>query len=293
MVAGRIAIRHIIGDRSNPASITDGVVTPAKLQGDFLNGRYRFTRFDAQPITVNIDTTVGFGNPLGALGSVNAMHCASGLQTKFSVLVGQVILAPVLDQTGQGLDVSQDQTNTRGTEHIFGSDGSFTAVTAPITPSYSFVVGTDPGFFHRITFKLTTLAGLGTFFFGWRKQQAFAVALATYTDFAGFSIVGPQGAAAVNIATQVASGGQVNTAAGVTFNNADIHTLEVRVIAGRAVYLFDNAVVAGAPVYTFTNALQLVPTWFYKQGATPSTCFWQFHEIGTRRSVSQTGSSQG
>jgi hypothetical protein len=285
MAAARIVTRHLTGDRSNPASITEGCVVASKLHSDLLNGRYNFTRFDSQP---HASAPNGFADPTGVGGDINWARYRSGLTSHYHVKGTQTLLAPLQELTGKGLEVSQDQTAADGIEHVFGSNS--TAAGAAVSGAFSFVVGTDPGFSARLKFRITAITAITELCFGWRKNAAFSATL-NYSDFAVISVAGTP--ATVNVKTNLASAGIVTTATGKVWAADETHTLEVRVLGTRAVYLFDNAPIAGMPQFDFAAAALLEPVFFLIQGATPTTIFWQESEIGPRRQLTTNLSTQG
>ena len=285
MPAARIVTRHITGDRSNPASITEGAVVASKLHSDLLNGRYNLTRFDSQP---HLSAPNGFADPTGATGDTNWARYRSGLTTHYHVKGTQTLLGPLQDLTGKGLEVGQDQTAADGIEHVFGSNS--TAAGAGVAGDFSFVVGTDPGFSAKLKFRITAVLAVTELAFGWRKNQASSATL-NYTDFAVISMAGTP--AGVSVKTNLAGAGIVTTVTGKAWLIDETHTVEVRVIGTRAVYFFDNAPIAGMPQFDFAAAALLEPFFFLIQGATPTTIFWQESEIGPRRQLTTNLSTQG
>jgi len=283
MPAARIVTRHLTGDRSNLASPTDGAVVASKFHPDLLNGRYNFTRFDSQP---HASAPNGFADPTGVAGDVNWARYRSGLTTHYHVKGTQTLLAPLLDLTGKGLEVSQDQTAADGIEHVFGSNSSGVG---PNSGAHSFVVGTDPGFSARLKFRVTAVTAITEIAFGWRRQQAFAATM-VYTDFAVLDVIT---AGVVNVKTNLNNAGITTTVTGKTWVADETHTLEVRVLGTRAVYFFDNAPIAGMPVFDFDATDILEPFFFLIQGGTPTTIFWLESEIGPRRQLTSNLSTQG
>lgn len=284
MPAARIVTRHLTGDRSNPASITEGCVVGSKLHSDLLNGRYNFTRFDSQP---HASAPNGFADPTGVAGDINWARYRSGLTSHYHVKGTQTLLAPLQDLTGKGLEVGQDQTAADGIEHVFGSNS--TAAGAAVAGAFSFIVGTDPGFSLRMKFRVTAVTNITELGIGWRKNAAFSATL-NYSDFAILDVIT---AGVVNVKTNLASAGIVTTVTGKTWAADETHTLEVRVLGTRAVYLFDNAPIAGMPQFDFAAAALLEPFFFLIQGTTPTTIFWQELEVGPRRQLTTNLSTQG
>ncbi len=97
----------------------------------------------------------------------------------------------------------------------------------------------------------------------------------------------------VSVKTNLASAGIVTTSTGKAWLADETHTVEVRVLGTRAVYLFDNAPIAGMPQFDFAAAAILEPFFFLIQGATPTTIFWLESEIGPRRQLTSNLSTQG
>src|SRR5260221_3943302 len=177
MAAGRIVTRHIVGDRSNPASLTTGAVVASKLHPDLLAGLYNFTRFDSQP---HLSARSGFADLTGATGDIDWARYRSGLTSHYHVKGTQTLLGTLQELTGKGLEVSQDQTAADGIEHVFGSNS--TAAGGPNSGAYSFTVGTDPGFSIRLKFRITAVTAVTELCAGWRKNAAFP-ATPNYSTF--------------------------------------------------------------------------------------------------------------
>lgn len=273
MPAGRIATRHYI----------NGTLTPIKQHPDLQTGLYSWERFDHQPVVQSLNvaagSATGYGNPTGAISDQNFCQFRRGLQTINHVKVGQTLLSPLLDPI-KGVEVSQDQTNTHGIEHVFGG------AVGTYNP-FAFTIGTD-NVFARLKFSVTTVANATAMYFGWRKNQAFATAAAgisSYTDYAAINVSGGTPA----VATQLASGGVVTTNSTLAWANGETHELMIKIIGTQAVFFFDGNAIKGIPTFNFANAAVILPFFWMIQPAAQTTCFWREFECGHLSQINQNG----
>ncbi|HLT41329.1 MAG TPA: hypothetical protein VKZ95_01385, partial [Sphingobacteriaceae bacterium] len=217
--------------------------------------------FQIQPIATADD---GGGATTGATGDVNLLLFPHSMFEYAILGAGQTIKTPVF--TSAGLNIAGDQVATEGFE-----------LTNGITTrcAQKCVIGTNVA---RIVvrFNIADASGTSPFFLGYRKVQAYATALATYTDFAGFNLV----SGTLNVSRQTATGGVVSTDSGVTVADNDYVQIQVdigkggicqfRAIASAVQPTATDLTKVVAPLnigYTFTSGLEVIPSIFMLQGA--------------------------
>lgn len=263
---GSITTDYPAAQRASRKQVIDGFSNVALVSARKLSQRFTFEENYVKENFQIIPTVAatGGGTPSGTTGAVNLCDFP---RTNFEYVVlgaGQTILAPVLGT--DGLDISGDQTATEGFEFTVGNTSRSRAAA---------VIGTNIMRF-IMRFKIADASGCSTFFLGFRKVQAYAPALATYTDFAGFNLA----AGTLNVATQTATGGVVSTTSGVTVADGDWVQVQVdvgksgqcqfRAYASAVKPTFtDMSKVTNAlnVAYTFTTGLTTIPDIFMLQGA--------------------------
>lgn len=257
-------------------------------------GKYYYHKFYSQPIIFR--TTSGFPvNVLAAdinTGTDVVMKVGAGtglgnLDWDFRANEEQD-LVPVFDNLNIGLDIACDLTNNDSLELVPGRNNTASPLLFK-TPGSSSVTP-DSDFFIRAKFKLTDADGSDQFLVGFRKQEAYqnpasflSGGAATYTDFFGVgfaaTVANPN---PVATSSSVASAANVVTPLNFTWADGVVHTLEVRVVGGKAVVLI-NGIRAGnpiavdgdggaitsqttvsAPSYTFGAGLSLIPFIFLR-----------------------------
>jgi hypothetical protein len=194
------------------------------------------------------------GAPTGTTGNVNI--CDTG-RYRFEYVIlgaGQTIVRPVLATDG-GYDWGMDQVATEGTEINFAS--------LKQGHPRMFKVGTDPSFYARFRFTMEDASGYDLYF-GFRKNEAYQTAIATYTDLALIRVLGDSSsaAAAVSTVTNLNDATDVTTTTTTsTVADAADTELEVRVIGRRAAFFFNGA---GIGQYNFDFDLTdwLIPVAF-------------------------------
>jgi hypothetical protein len=174
----------------------------------------------------------------------------------------QTLLAPVSAATG--LEIGGDQTNGDGFEINLQNPGNTDG-------KFLFTVGTEPvGFFIEGQFTVADVSGAAELLIGFRKNEAFAKARATYTDYALIGLTG----ADIKIATDLNNAGEVLT--DTTENAADAGTFTFRVEVtsdGKVSYQVANSSTdtLGTPTvskdFTFDSTDVLVPVIRFMHGA--------------------------
>lgn len=214
-----------------------------------LNGRHQFIEFRNQP-TMMLKATTGAAAS-GATGSVNILNIGGEGTLEMQMLgAGQTIIVPVLKD--DGLEISQDQADDEGVEICAGITSR--------CPS-AFVIGTDPAFFFRARAVIDDVSGADELAFGFRKNQAYQAALASYTDFAVLNL----NAGTWETITDNDNAGEVTTVlTGSTV--ADLGAFEVKInvsAAGAVTYEVGTAgsrsTPALAPAFSFDTGDTVVP----------------------------------
>lgn len=282
MPAGRIQTKHLTdGVAYSGGAFTQNAgagINARKFTLNLLKGQYAFERGDHTPQATTAANA--YGAPTGSAGDTNTIQFRRGLTSIFYVRVGQTLLAPLVDSV-KGLDLSQDQTNTRGVEHVFGG-------TVGIANPFAMTIGTD-NFFIRAKFRLEAILGTAHCLFGWRKNAAFnATALTNYTDFVGINInVGNP-----EVKTNVGGGGVVTTSpspAPTIWANTETHEVMIKVAGQTPTYYYDGVPLRGIPAYTWTAATVVLPFFSFLQNATTTNVFLNEIEIGRLSDINQSG----
>lgn len=261
------------------------------LHPDLQRNRYYYHKFNSQPLTFR--TTAGF--PVMVLaGDTNTGTDVvmrldkDSLDWDFRANEEQDLI-PVFDNSAIGLDIACDLSNNDSLELVPGRNNAASPLLFKTPGSAS--VTPDSDFFIKAKFKLTDADGSDQFLVGFRKQEAYQNAAsfltggaATYTDFfgVGFATNPVTNPNLVVTSSSVASAVNVVTSTGFTWSDASVHTLELRVVGGKAVVLI-NGVRIGNPVavdgdgtaitsqttlsaasYTFGSGLSLIPFIFLR-----------------------------
>lgn len=252
----RATRKQVIQGNSNT-----NVVSARKL-ADRINFDRGYIResFNMQPIATADD---GGGATTGATGDVNLLLFEHSMFEYVILGAGQTIKTPVF--TANGLDIAGDQTATEGFEL---TNGTTTRC------AQKCVIGTNVARM-ILRFRIADASGTIPFFIGFRKVQAYQTALATYTDYAGLNLA----SGTLNVSRQTASGGQVDTASGVTVADNDYVQVQIDISkAGQVTFRATSGAVQPTYTdmtkvtpalqvnYTFTSALEVIPSIFMLQG---------------------------
>lgn len=156
-----------------------------------------------------------------------------------------------------GINIAGDQTATEGFEITNGID---------VRQEVAFTIGTDGPFSFEAEVMSDDTSGT-SLYVGFRKNQAYQTALASYTDFATIGLVGTANPNTIKAQTQLATGGVVTTDTGLTLADSVVKKFRVDVTqGGKATYYVGGAVVPQV-AYTFANATQVIPFLFMLQSA--------------------------
>lgn len=257
--------------------LEDESVNFIKLTQDLREGRYAFYRGDVQP---SLSAPNGYGDPTGTAGDINRAFFpgAFPLSAQYIVKATQTLLGPLLDTSGAGLDVSQDQTDNDGIEYVFGANNS--------RGPFVTVIGTDPDPFIRIKFKIADVSGTDDCFVGFRKVEAAQANLDDYDEMAGVNVI----LGDVKVETILNAGTTTTTDSGENWADAGTHTIEVQLRGRRAVYLYDDAPFSGIPEFNFDDAEVVVPFFFFLQATTtPGKVHFLEVEVGRLRTTASNG----
>lgn len=276
-MAGRVATKHVIGN-ADSSSGAEGAILLGKLHSDLRQGRTVFTRFDHQP---SVSAPNGYGDPTGTTGDINRAMFRSGLTAQYHVKGTQTLLAPLLDTTGLGLDISQDQTDNDGVEYAFGANNSY--------GNFVTTIGTDPDPYIKLKFKIVDVSGTDDCCLGFRKVEAFQANVDDYDE--GYW-------ANVNLGTVVVesilnNAATVSTTTSSTWADNATHTIEVRLVGRQPVVYFDGSVITGLPAFQFDSGEVVLPFFFFLQATTsPGKVYWLENEVGRHRQVTHNGFNQ-
>lgn len=248
--------------------IDDQAVSPSKLLAALKDGRYWFERMNWQPRCTTVN---GYSDPTGVTGNTNQAAFRGGI-TSYHVKGTQTLLAPLMDVTTLGLDVSQDQTAADGVEHLIGGQ-------AASTNPFAATIGTSKDLFISVKFALSVAAGGAGMdcCVGIRKQEAFQALVDDYDEAVWLNALN----AAVVRETILNNAATVSTTlTGLTVaNNTDI-TFRIQMQGRRARFYVNGIenVLGGAFQFDVGEIVQ--PFVFFIQGATPTKFTWKEIEFG-------------
>lgn len=214
-------------------------------KGQFdLERQHSYEVFDTNPVTA----AVAGGIASGVAQTPNIMLFPE-TALEYAPIGTQTILAPVV--TATGLDIGMDQTNNDGVEITQGILAH---------ARRAFTIGTSAAFFVRLKFKIEDVSGSDQVGVGFRKTQAYAAAIATYTDKAFIGSVSGD----IKLNTLLNNAGGVVTDTTNDWADGETHTLQVNVsAAGVVTYLIDGVAPTVTAAFTFDNADVVVPfIWF-------------------------------
>jgi len=248
----------------------DGFLEP-RHYANKINRRFISEDFSVRPMFSKTD---GNGAATGATGDVNLMRTNRGQYEWHVKGAGQTILVPAYDATtGKGLDFAQDQASTEGHELAFSPN---IVTSGGDRGAGAYKVGTDDAFFARLQILSSDWSGVGTLFFGVRKPQAYATALATYTDYAGFKVVNSGALGAVKIETNLAGAGAVLVDTTQTIADNVAAVFEIRVKKDGTVFFRfnDGAPTVGVSGFVFAAGTILIPVSFFLHSADLADNLW-------------------
>jgi len=229
----------------------------AKMSVSQQQNRHMFIRGDHQP---SLSAPNGYGDPTGVAADTNRAYWRGGYST-YVVKGTQALLGPLMDTTGKGVDLSQDQTDNDGVEHVWGALNT----NGPTT----FTVGTD-NCYVRMKFRIADVTGTDDCFVGFRKNEASQANLDDYDEMAGLNVI------LGDIKVETILNGLATTTTDTTLDWADdaTKTLEVQVRGTAVSYLVDGAGVSGVSAFAFDSGEVIVPFFFFLQATTAPGKVW-------------------
>lgn len=266
---GRVATQHINGGAINPTKLSDGL----------RNHTYVNCPMNAQP---SLSAPNGYGDPTGTTGDINrAMFGWCGLSAQYHVKGTQTLLGPLLDSTGKGLDISQDQTDNDGVEYVFGALNTRGAFTHTVSSSTNVCL--------RVTARIADVSGTDDFDIGWRKNEAFQANVDDYDEAAWVNVnLGQLQTETIlnNAATTT------TTVTGSTWADDATHTITTCIVGRKAYYYYDGVPIQRTVTYNFDTGEVIVPFLFFLQATTSPGKVWLTNvEIYDGPEVSATGTS--
>lgn len=205
--------------------------------------------------------------PLGNVLPVATDALCNVVRTPLSTLYcnninAQTLLCPTVGATG--ISIAGDLTNTDGFDITLQPKAQTDA-------RFIYTIGTDKPFFIEAQFTVSDVSGVGELLIGFRKNEAYAAARATYADYFGIGLIG----AKVELVSQVAGGGETITDTTMTVADAGVCTFRMEVDTNGVAKVFvkkastvTTFVVPTVSLdYTFTSALNVVPFIRFIHGA--------------------------
>lgn len=243
--------------------MADGFLEP-RHYANKNNRKYIFEDFSVYP---RFAARLGNGAATGATGDRNQLITNRGTYVWHVKGAGQTILVPVYDDVnGKGLDFGQDQTATEGHELMFSPNIPTAGGDRGIL---GFKIGTDEAFVARLKVLLSDWSGVNPLAFGIRRVQAEQAALASYTDYAAFKVVGSGTTGSVRLETNLNNAGAVTTDTSQT--KADNVAADFRIHVGQdgkvRFWLDDGAPTVNVTNFVFDVGDIVIPFAFFLHGA--------------------------
>lgn len=252
-----------------------GSINAIKFTDDVRKYGYGYYAGRTQP---SCSAPNGYGDPTGTTGDINRAFFPGTfpVTTQYHVKGTQTLLAPLLD-TAEGLDVSQDQTDNDGVEHVFGTLG--------VRGPHVLTVGTHNGFI-KIEFEIADVSGTDDCAVGFRKQEAFQANIDDYDEMAAINVISGD----VKVETILNNAATTTTDSGENWADGETHTLEVQLVGRTVRYLLDDEPLPGIPTFSFDSGEVVVPFFFFLQATTsPGKVWWKHVEVGRLRAVDASG----
>lgn len=261
------AVNTNAGGFVDTKQLAGGAVNPTKLSDGLLRGTYTYCHVDHQP---SCSAPNGYGDPTGTGGDLNRCTLAAcELNWQYHVKGTQTLLAPLLDTTGLGLDISQDQTDNDGVELMFGANNSY--------GRYVHTVATTTDACFKVGLKIADVSGTDDLFVGWRKVEAAQANFDDYDEAAGINIILGQ----LYTETILNAGATTTTTAtGSTWADNAVHDVEVCIKGRQAYYYYDDVRIQKTVTFNFDVGEVIMPVIFFLQATTsPGKVFLQEAEI--------------
>lgn len=254
-------------------------VNANKLTNELRYGQYAYYGGNTQP---NLSLANGYGDPSGTAAALNRAFFPGTfpVHASYSALgAGQTLLGPLLDTTGKGLDISQDQTDDEGVQYTFGANNTL----GPFT----YTVGTHNAFI-RLKFRIADVSGTDDCCVGFRKMEAIQANVDDYDEAAFLNVI----LGDIKIETILNNAATTTTDTTQNWADDETHTLEVQLRGRRVVFLIDGAAptVSPATAFDFDASEVVVPFFYFLQATTsPGKVWWTELEIGQLKSKSANG----
>jgi hypothetical protein len=221
-------------------NLSDGLLQNRDLHFSAPKNRYVYEDFRG-PFVISKQ---GGGAATGATGDRDILQFGLSRFEQVILGAGQTAFNPPI--VAGGLNIAGDQTATEGFEITNGID---------VRQETLYTIGTDTPFQFEVEMLSDDVSGT-SFYVGFRKNQAYATALATYTDFATLGLVGT-----------ATTGGVITTDTGLTLADSIVKKFRVEVSStGKVTYFVGGAVVPQV-AYTFAATTQVIPFVFFLQSA--------------------------
>lgn len=139
-------------------------------------------------------------------------------------------------------------------------DGSELTQGITARSKHAFTVGTDGPFYFEVQLSVEDVSGTDDCAIGFRKTEAYATAIDTYTDFAVLNIISG------DIKIETALDDEATVTTDTTQNLADNGTVTLRVEvdrAGKVTYKIDGSTPTVTAAYTFNSGDVVIPFLFF------------------------------
>lgn len=235
-------------------------INKIKLTAALLTGKFAYYAGNSQP---SISAPNGYGDPTGTTGDINRalFPGLTAMSAQYHVKGTQTLLGPLLDTTGKGLDISQDQTDNDGVEYVFGALNTLGRHTS--------VVGTDNAYI-EITARIADVSGTDDFCIGFRKNEAFQANVDDYDEAAFVNVI----LGDVKVETILNNAATTTTDSGENWADDATHTIRVELKGRSVAFLLDGEALPGIPVFRFDSGEVVVPFLFFLQATTTPGKVW-------------------
>jgi hypothetical protein len=237
----------------NPAkNFKDTSVENRKLHFSSPKNRYVYEDFRG-PFGISAQ---GGGVAVGTTAAVNLMQWGHNRFEIVNLGAGQTAFNPPI--VAGGLNIAGDQTSTEGFEITNGNS---------VRGEVAFTIGTDGPFAVEAELNSDD-ASSNPLYIGFRRQQAYQTAIASYTDFAVIGLNGAGAPALIKTQTQLNTAGGATTDSGLTLGDGVTKKFRVEVSgAGKVTYYVGGALVSSVPAFTFDATDVVIPFLWFLQNA--------------------------
>lgn len=241
----------------NPAkNYQDRSVENRKMHFSAPKNRYVYEDFRG-PFVISAQ---GGGVAVGTTAAVNVMQWGFNRFEIVNLGAGQTAFNPPI--VSGGLNIAGDQTSTEGFEITCGNS---------VRQEVAFTIGTDGPFAVEAEFNSDD-ASSNPLYVGFRRQQAYQTAIASYTDFAVIGLNGAGNPALIKTQTQLNTAGGATTDSGLTLADSTTKKFRVEVSqGGKVTYYVGGALVSSVPAFTFDSTDIVIPFIWFLQNADLAT----------------------